>query len=438
MRIHPRDPEKDHIQSMRQESARKTEIIMLLLTGLICGAVCGAACVFFAWLSGLCDGVFHRHERSLFLLPFTGIIVVLLYDVWRKEDDLTMNALFRHMRSDRRLSIWIAPLVAASTCLAYLTGGSVGRVGSALQIGGGLAVFLGEKLSFLRKLSPPPALLLACGIAAGFSGVLHSPVAGAVFGVEVLILRGRELIYIIPTLITAFATWGISVAFHVKYVDFHQDFASVILQDGADALTFVKILIAAFGAVFAGRLYCLFRRLTSKGFQLIGNRYLAVIAGSVMVIALTQILGHTNCNGIGFTYVGMTLDGNSAMLAFLWKLMLTSFTLGCGIRGGEIAPVIFIGATGCFSLGTLIGLDPSLAAAIGIVGALSSVTNCTAAIWIYGLEAICCNGEMALCFAIAVCTAHVFSGTGGLYSEQHAEMQILKPRVFDAKNQYML
>jgi H+/Cl- antiporter ClcA len=107
--------------------------------------------------------------------------------------------------------------------------------------------------------------------------------------------------------------------------------------------------------------------------------------------------------------------------------MLTAFTLGCGIRGGEIAPTIFIGATGCFSAGCLIGLDPSLAAAVGIVGALASVTNCPVALWIYGLEAICLSGEMALYFAIAACMAHFLSGRGGLYSEQQAERQFLKP-----------
>ena len=110
--------------------------------------------------------------------------------------------------------------------------------------------------------------------------------------------------------------------------------------------------------------------------------------------------------------------------------MLTSFTLGCGIRGGEIAPTIFIGATGCFAAGYLIGLDPALAAALGIVGALASVTNCPIAIFLYGLEAISLSPEMALYFFITACMAHFLSGTGGIYSEQRAEKQILKPRLF--------
>lgn len=408
---------------------------MLLLTGLICGAVCGAACVFFAWLTSQCDGIFHRHDMLLLLLPPAGIFVVWLYDDRHRGEDLSVNAMYRHMREGRPLSPWLAPLIAVSTCLAYLTGGSVGRVGSALQVGGGLAVLLGRKLPLLRGYHPPADLLLACGMAAGFSGILHAPCAGAVFGIEVLILRGRKLIYFVSALISSFLTWGISLLFHVGYVDFHPDLPAVLHpEDGAAGigLPLLKILLMALAAMLAGRMYCFVRRQTARGFQLIGNRYLAVIAGTVMVIALTRILGHTNGNGIGFTYLDLALDGHSAMLAFLWKLMLTVFTLGCGIRGGEIAPVMYIGATGCFALGSLIGLDPAVSAAIGLVGALASVTNCPVALWIYGMEAISCSGESALYFALAVCAAHFLSGTGGLYSEQHPEGQFLKPKGFCA------
>ena len=416
-----------------QVTDKKRILIMLLLTGCVCGAVCGAACVFFAWLTTLCDRVFHSHDRLLLLLPLTGIVVVWLYDYWRKGEDLSVNGMFRHMRGEQELSPWLMPLIAVSTCLAYLTGGSVGRVGSAVQIGGGLAVLLGRKFSVLRRFDPPADLLLACGIAAGFSGVLNAPCAGAVFGVEVLILRGRKLVYIIPAMISSFITWGIGNLFHVGYIDFHPDLPSVFGPEAGAAgigLPLGKIILMAVAAMLAGRLYCFARRTTTRGFQLIGNRYLAVIAGTVMVIALTRILGHTNCNGIGFTHLDLALDGYGATLSFLWKLMLTVFTLGCGIRGGEIAPVMFIGATGCFALGSLIGLDPGVSASIGLVGALASVTNCPIALWIYGMEAISCTWEAALYFALAVCAAHFLSGTGGIYSEQHSEQQVLKPKVF--------
>ena len=406
-------------------AGRGKTFITYILTGVSCGIVCGGAAVFFSWLTTMCDSVFRAHEKLIFLLPIAGIAVVLLYDEFRKEDDLTMDALYRHMRDGRPLSFWLAPMIAVSTCLAYLTGGSVGRVGSALQIGGCLAVLIGKKFALLRRFAPAPELLLACGIAAGFCGILNAPVAGAVFGVEVLVLSYRKWIYIFPALITSFITWGIARAAGIYYVDFHDLTTATV-----STTVVLKVFVIAFAAMLIGRMYCFVRKITVKGFEALNNRYLRVIAGTVLVIALTQILGHTNCNGIGFSYVDAALDGHSATLAFLWKLMLTAFTLGCGIRGGEIAPTIFIGATGCFAAGHLIGLDPALAAAIGIVGALASVTNCPAAIFLYGLEAISLSPGMALYFFISVCMAHFLSGTGGIYSEQRAEKQILKPHLF--------
>ena len=406
-------------------AGRGKSIITYILTGVCCGVVCGGAAVFFSWLTTLCDSVFHSHEKLIFLLPLAGIAVVYLYDDFRKEDDLTMNALYRHMQDGKPLSFWLAPMIAISTCLAYLTGGSVGRVGSALQIGGCLAVLIGKKIALLRRFAPAPELLLACGIAAGFSGILNAPVAGAVFGVEVLVLSHRKWVYLVPTLIATWITWGIAHAVGVRYIDFHDLTTATI-----STTVLLKALAIAFAAMLIGRLYCFVRKITVKGFEALNNKYLRVITGTVLVIALTQILGHTNCNGIGFSYVDAALDGHSATLAFLWKLMLTAFTLGCGIRGGEIAPTIFIGATGCFAAGHLIGLDPALAAALGIVGALASVTNCPVAIFLYGLEAISLSPEMALYFFITACMAHFLSGTGGIYSEQRTEKQILKPRLF--------
>ncbi len=420
-------------------------IITWIITGLCCGIICGTACVVFAWLTTVCDAFFHAHDKMIFLLPLAGVAVVYLYDEKRKGDDLCMDALFRHMHEGKPLSLWIAPLIAISTCLAYLAGGSVGRVGSALQIGGGLAVWVGRKIPFIKTCRPEPELLLACGISAGFCGILNAPLAGAVFGVELLVLSWKKWAYIIPTLIASFTTWGIARMFPIEYIDFHgrftggvtevgstsaQEAVSHLTATGLSPLVLLKVVVIAFVAMLIGRLYCFVRKVTTKGFDSVGDKYLRVLTGTILVIALTQILGHTHCNGIGFTYVDMALDGHSAMLAFVWKLLLTAFTLGCGIRGGEIAPTIFIGATSCFAAGCLIGLDPSLAAAIGIVGSLASVTNCPIALGVYGLEAICLSPEMALYFFIAVCMAHFLSGTGGLYHEQQAERQILKPNLF--------
>ena len=427
-----------------QKSAEKQgllhKLLIWILTGAGCGIAAGSACVFFAWLTSLCDKSFHDHERMLYLLPAAGLLVVTLYHWREREGELSLNGLFRAARGEEEASLWLVPLIALSTCLAYLFGGSVGRVGSALQIGGGLTLWLGSRIN--RPGGLDPQMLFACGIACGFTGILNAPLAGAVFGAEVLILKGKEWICLLPTAISSFITWGISRLAGVSYVDFHHvltgglteagstsdiEAAASLVHTGLTGQVLLKVAIISLAAMLAGRIFCLARRLTTRAFDYISNPWIRVLVGTAFVIGLTLLIGNTDQNGIGFVYVDHVLDGRSAMLAFLWKLALTTLTLGCGIRGGEIAPTIFIGATGAFAAGCLIGLDPALAAAVGIAGTLASVTNCPIASWIYGMEAISAGPEMALYFGIAVITAHFLSGTGGLYAEQPAETQWLKP-----------
>lgn len=451
----------------------------MILCGIICGVVCGAVCVLFSWVTTLCDKTFHANHWLIFILPAAGILVVLLYDKFRKGEDLCTDALFRYLHVDPvlnessasrktnlgpdQVSPWLAPLIFISTSLAYLFGGSVGRVGSALQLGGTLGIY---STGWIGASGDPahddhcgiftkPGMRhvpLACGMAAGFCAILNAPVAGAIFGVEVLILSGSELIAIIPSAIASFITWGIAHLAQVPYTDFHFNLTggitdagstsdsvamAALKETGLASEVIIKVIIVAFAATLVGRMFCYgrtvttrgFERIRIKGFSDIANKIVRVLVGTGLVLALTLIAGVSHYNGIGFNYVDATMGGESAMLAFLWKLALTLLTLGCGIRGGEIAPTIFIGATSCFTLGCLIGLDPTLAAAMGFVGALASVTNCPISIGILGLEAICFSGEAAIYFAITAFISHLFSGTYGLYHEQTSHHQILKIRI---------
>lgn len=418
----------------------------MLLCGLICGIICGGAGVLFAWATTLCDRTFHSNSWLIFLLPAAGIVVALLYDKFREGEDLCTDALFRYLHGDSdKVSIWLAPLIFISTSLAYLFGGSVGRVGSALQLGGTLGIYatnrIGESIFTKSGMRHVP---LACGMAAGFCAILNAPVSGAIFGVEVLILSGSELIAIIPAVLASFTTWGIAKLAQVPYIDFHFDITggltnagstsdsaamAALSETGLNIEVLIKVALVAFATTLVGRMFCYGRTFTTKGFELIRNKFVRVLVGTGLVIALTLITGESSYNGIGFDYVDAAMGGESAMFAFAWKLVLTLLTLGCGIRGGEIAPTIFIGATSCFALGCLIGLDPTLAAAMGFVGALASVTNCPISIGILGLEAICCNGESLIYFAVTAIIAHLFSGTYGLYHEQMPERQSLKVRI---------
>lgn len=390
-------------------------LVLSILTGILSGGVC----VFFYVCTQLCESARISHEWFLYLLPAAGLCVVLLYDKAFCEKDLSAGALFRHVQDGNPVSAWLAPLIAMSTCLAYLTGGSVGRVGSALQIGGGVANGVIEEklpaLSFPRA----PLVLTVCGLSCGFTAILNTPLAGAFFGVELLVLSRRDWILLIPSAVSSFITWGIAALFHVSYVDFTVGQSHF---EGLDPTVCLKLALVVLSVTVLARLYCYSRRLIAWGMaRIIKDPFLRVIAGTVLIILLTKLSGSMDQNGIGFTYVAGALNGNSSSSAFFWKLLLTVLTLGCGIRGGEVAPNIFIGATFGCAAAALIGVDPCLCAAVCLVGQLSSVTNCTIAIFIYGCEALCAGLPAVICFASVSVIAHALSGDIGLFREQPSQ-----------------
>ena len=416
-------------------------IFISVIAGICTGLVSGAACVFFCYVTTQADLARQGQPWLLWLLPLAGLIVVFLYDELFQAKPMGTGSIFLLVRSNRAMPAALAPLIFISTCLAYLTGGSVGRAGPALQIGAGTA-------SILSGLLPEKAcitisehmnsaiyarLLMSCGLACGFTAILNAPLAGALFGVEVLALSMRRWVLLIPTLIASLITWGIAHLFHVPYTDLHGAIAQGI--GSFDGGVFWRVCIIALLTTLTARLYCKSRDLISDGFlALTKNKYLRVIIGTGLVILITKLLGTTIYNGIGFgTVADMlgsghdALDGNLSALGFFWKLLLTLLTLCCGIRGGEIAPNIFIGAAFGYVCGALIGLDPCLGAACGIVGNLSSVTNCTLSLFVFGLEALAFGPATVIYFAATVLITHFLSGRCCLYPQQPTKGILFKP-----------
>ena len=431
----------------------RRSLLRALIASVLIGLLGGGACVLFYACTQICDQTRLGQPALLYLLPATGLLIVFLYDGLLGDKDLSTGALFRLVQENKPVSPWIAPLIFLSTCLAYLTGGSVGRAGSALQIGGGIGAWTGSRLDGRREDTQPdsredtrpdgdPAyarrnrLLITCGMSAGFTAILNTPLAGAVFGIEVLVLSRQSWGQLLPALISSYLTWGIAAGFEaltsggamagfdLSYTDFS---VPAELFSTLSPVDYGKLALLTLLSTLAARLYCYSRRSVAWSMQrFIKNPYLRVLTGAFLVILITRAIGTMDCNGVGFSYVAGALAGSCAPLSFLWKLLLTIVTLGCGIRGGEIAPNIFIGATFGCALAPLFGLDPCIGAAACLVCVLSSATNCTIAIFIYGCEAICFSPAAALVFLIASVIAHIFSGEMGIYREQPTDRIIWK------------
>ncbi len=441
------------------------------------GILAGLVCVLFCIATQFADNFWNANQHLIFFLPLTGVVVVFMYDKMRpnEAENLTIESLFSFANGDGAMGTTLAPRIFISNFLTYLTGGSVGRVGPSLQIGGVVSAASGVMLvrasqsirkrffkrqeakaetngmhDYLRPTADArdaddsksdPAtengkrhggsanlqpygfcdLFIACGFSAGFTAILNSPLAGAVFGFEVLVRLPQR--YMIPCFLSSFGTWTIALILDIPY-------RSLKMEDGAFALdieTLWKIAFIAIASTLLFRLYLLSRQAIAHVLAfLFRNPYICALAGTSVVLLGTVWLGNGSFNGIGFSAVARAVNGDAEPFDFLWKLLLTCFTLGAGIRGGEIGPVIFIGATFGCAAGTIVGIDPGLAAAVSLVGMLGSATNTSIAVFIFGCESLSRSPSAILCFAISAAIAHVFSGRSGIFPGQPVERQRLK------------
>ena len=351
-----------------------------------------------------------KNPWLIFLLPVSGILIVGCYRLLHDEKDTGTNLVLSAIHSDEDLPLRMAPLIFISTLITHLFGGSAGREGAALQLGGSIGNGLGKLFRFDEK---DKHIMIMCGMSAAFSALFGAPLTAAVFSLEVISVGVMYYSALVPCVLSAVVGCGVAVYFGVIPVRFH---LTGIPEMGALPLGKV-ILLAALCAVLSV-VFCLVMHLSGKAYgRLLKNRYLRILAGGLLVIGLTYLFQTRDYNGAGMEVIRRAIDGGEARPeAFALKLALTAVTLGAGYRGGEIVPAFFVGATfGCV-MGPLIGLDPSFAAGIGLIALFCGVVNCPLTSLLLGVELF--GAEGILYYAVAAAVSYMLSGYHGLYRGQ--------------------
>ena len=380
-----------------------------ILLSLPVGGVVGVVGALFA--HGLTWVTQYRqtHFWMLYLLPLAGLAIVGLYHLLDMDNDGGTEFILASVRDARHLHFRMLPLIFISTLLTHLTGGSAGREGAALQIGGSIGHNLGR---LLRLDDRDERVITMAGMAAGFSALFGTPIGAAVFAMEVVSVGVMYYSAIVPCFLSALiaklvAQWmGVSPA--------------VLTVQGPPELTPLSLLqLLGLGALCAltAVLFCQGMRLAGLGYgKLTQNRWLRVLLGGGLVVILTLLLGTTDYNGAGLEVLTRAVQGRAVPTAFLLKIIFTAITLRAGYKGGEIVPTFFVGATfGCV-VGPLLGLHPSFAAAAGMVAVFCGVTNCPLTSLLLGYELFAGVGLASMAMTIA--TAYMLSGYCGLYHEQ--------------------
>ncbi len=390
---------------------------MLIATPV--AAVIGSACALFLWSLEWATQTRFSQPWLLYLLPLAGVVIVVTYRRIGGESDRGNNLIMDEIHNPTvGVPLRMAPLVLIGTVVTHLFGGSAGREGTAIQIGGSVAGTIGRWLKF----SPDNTRkLLMVGMAAGFAGVFGTPLAGAIFAIEVLAIGRMNYEAIIPCLIAAIVghfsclAWGIH---HTSYP----------VAVGASAFEWIIAGKVAIAAIAFGLASVLFAELThglSHVWQKLCRVYwLRPVIGAGIVIGLTHLLGTRDYLGLGvysqqpggISILNAFQPGGADAMSWWWKILFTAITLSCGFKGGEVTPLFFIGATLGNTLAWLLGAPVDLFAAIGLIAVFAGATNTPLACTLLGIELF--GSAHVLYFAIACFLAYLFSGHRGIYLSQ--------------------
>lgn len=408
---------REHLANLRQ----LVQWTLLVLPVAICS---GSASALFLWSLDLVTRLRWDHPWSLFLLPVGGLAVGWVYHRFGKRAEAGNNLIMEEIHTPGGgVPGRMAPLVLVGTLLTHLFGGSAGREGTAVQMGGSLAGLFGR----LAQLSAENRrMLLMAGVAAGFGSVFGTPLAGAIFAMEVLVIGHVRYDALIPVLVASLvgdvtcSAWGIHhTPYHIAFIGAESGHA---LLNGP---LLGKVLVAAmlFGLVSQG--FAEFTHLIKKTFaRYVSYPPLRPVFGGLLVIGLVWLIGTRDYLGIGVTSPDSSAvtilsafdAGGATPWSWWWKLLFTAVTLGSGFKGGEVTPLFFIGATLGNALAVLLGAPVDLFAALGFIAVFAGATNTPLACTVMGLELF--GATHAVYFAIACFIAYLFSGHSGIYPAQ--------------------
>lgn len=389
-----------------------------LTAALAVGAVCGLLGGLFAMAVEWATHARGEYAFLPWLMPVAGLAIAGLYRLLRLPLSIGTDEIISTVRTQERVPLAMAPAIFLSTVLTHLTGGSAGREGAALQLGGsigaGMARILPLEKAGEKAENDAVRIFQLCGMAALFSALFGTPMAATVFVVEIIEvgrINGRALL---PCLISAITAKLVALAIGAPA----EVFPLAASLATAEPLPLLKTALLGVACAIVAILFCTVMHRSSKLFRrLIPNDFLRVVAGAAAVIALALLVGTQDYRGGGMHVIHAALMGESVHpAAFLLKIAFTALSLGAGFKGGEIVPSFFIGACLGSTLAALIGFPPALGAAVGIIGLFCGVTNAPLASMILAVELF--GAEYALFFGVAAAVSYALSGHVSLYHAQ--------------------
>ena len=383
-------------------------ILKWVPVAVVVGALCGVIGSVFH------IGVHHATELRaefpwlLWCLPVLGLAVVAFYKMTHTEGQGT-NDIIDAVHEGKMLSIWLLPAIFIGTTLTHLGGGSAGREGAALQMGGTIGQHVGR---MFRLDDRDLRTATMTGMAAFFAALFGTPLAATVFAIVVISVGIMYHAAFIPCLTASLVAYGISVLMGVEPTRF------TVAVPQPETWMFMRVAVLAVLCALVSVLFCEVLHLAEhKVKRYLPNPWVRVLVGGVAVVALTYLCGTTDYNGAGMEVITAAVEqGTVRPGAFLLKILFTAITLSVGFKGGEVVPSFFVGATfGCL-VGPYLGIPAGFAAAVGLVAVFCGATNTPLASTFLAVELFGSAG--LLYFALACGISYMLSGYSGLYNSQ--------------------
>lgn len=383
--------------------------IKWLIISVVTGTVGGLVGTLFHVSIDFVTELRSQNTWILFFMPIGGLIIVFLYKVTKMWDNGGTNNIINSVKEKETVPFKLAPLIFISTVITHLVGGSSGREGAALQLGGSIGA---QSAKFFRQDKMNKNIVIMCGMSSVFSALFGTPITATVFAIEVISVGIMYYAGLVSCIFSALTAYVIAKSFGVTPVHF--------TVTGIPALGFsvvIKIIVLAALCAVVSIIFCVSMRKTALfGKKLIKNDYLRAVIGGIIVILLTLLVGTYDYNGAGMNIVQRAIDGKANWYDFILKIIFTAVTLAAGFKGGEIVPTFFVGATfGCVC-GSLLGLDPGFSAALGLTTLFCGVVNCPFAAFLLAIEIF--GAEGIIYYAMVSGIGYMLSGYYGLYSSQ--------------------
>lgn len=381
-------------------------LIICALIGLFSGSASAFFLVALEWVTQIRE----HHTWIIGLLPIGGLIIGLLYHYYGASVVKGNNLLLEEYENPQQpIPFKMAPLVLIGTLITHLGGGSAGREGTAVQMGGAIA----DQFSNWFQLDKNDRkTILILGISAGFASVFGTPLAGALFALEVMYFSKINLKSVILSFAVAYAAYYTVEFWQVQHT--HYSIATLPEMNGIHLLWTIGVgILFGLAALLFSRTTHFWSRLFSRHIPYSPIRPL--IGGTVLAVILFFI-GTTKYIGLGVPEIVKAFSTPNESYDFLLKILFTGFTLGAGFKGGEVTPLFFVGATLGSALSVIVPLPIALLAGMGFVAVFSGATHTPIACTVMGMELFGIEGGIFI--GIACLSAYFASGSIGIYHSQ--------------------